>query len=75
MAIAKADLEAIETKLVADLKRGVYVGSYTLEGTTYTYRTLTELQTFLEWIKDRIASVDSTNPSGGRFQLARFADI
>lgn len=75
MAVTKADWEAIEAALVADMKKGVYIGSYTIEGTTYSYRGLDELKRFLEFVRSQIGACDGANPSGGRLNLVRFADL
>lgn len=71
---SKADWEAIETKLLAAMSRNMTVGSYTIAGRTFTYRTLDELRKQLVFVEQKIASF-STNGQASQFQLARFADL
>lgn len=69
----KAEWEAIETKIVAEMARGVNVGSYTIANRTFTYRSLDEQRRFLQYVQSQIASAGYG--ADGMFQLARFADL
>lgn len=69
----KTQLEAIETKLINAMSRNMTIGSYTIGGRTFTYRTLDELRKALMWVQQQIAG-KSVDGQSTQFQLARFTD-
>jgi predicted transcriptional regulator len=70
MATTEADWQAIKDALIADLKKGVYEGSISMAGQSFTYRTLDELRRFINFADTQIENFD-----GGPFVLAQFVDL
>ena len=64
--------EAAKAQLITDMGRSQYVSSYTVSGRTYTYRTLQELQSQLNFVCRKI---DELKGTGGAFTLVQFGKL
>lgn len=65
----KAQWESILSTLMADLEKGTYESTISMAGHSFTYRSLTELQRWIQYVEGKIAEFE-----GGPFGLAQFID-
>lgn len=66
----KAQWEALEAAILANLTANVRVASYTINGQTVTYHGLDAQRKLLDWVQSKIQEADTTG--AGNWALARF---